>query len=121
MHERLYNTFGHGPPYTHIQSMFFILNKDGFDFLDNQGFFDSHENDFTSTVINKEFKLSQLILKNNWNINCILSHYRDLDYRKIDKNINPTGPDPYFPGSYFGETINAYEVIFYKITRLPPP
>ena len=28
-------------------------------------------------------------VKNDWNINCILPHYRDQDYRKIKNNIHP--------------------------------
>jgi len=38
----------------------------------------------------------------------------------VDKDINPTSisGDPYFNGAYFGETIDPYEVIFFKTTRL---
>lgn len=35
--------FDYDPPYTHIQSMFFILNNEGFNFLFNKKFFDDEE------------------------------------------------------------------------------
>lgn len=111
-------------PYAHVQSMFFILNQEGFDYLNQYGFFDdeetlNHITDIHYMVQYKEIMMSQLILKHGWNINCILSKYRDLDYRKVDTNINPSGTDPYYRGSYFGETIQPGEVVFYKAYRLP--
>lgn len=118
--------FLYEPPYTHVQSMFFILNNEGFNFLLNNGFFNDEEilnniTDMKYMVTNKEIKMSQLILKNNWNINAILPKYRGKDYRLIKKNFNPSSESPYngsldFPNkkNYFGENIKPEEVIFYK-------
>ena len=114
---------GNIPPYTHVQSMFFILNNEAFNYLYKIGFFDDEQilnekNNMPYMIVNKEIMLSQLILKNNWNINSILSHYRDIDYRVLKDNINTSGEDPYYTGAYFGKTIQPDEVIFYKGYRL---
>lgn len=113
----LFNTYGYSGPYSHVQSMFFILNTEGFEYLKNKKFFSKNYDDFKELVAYKEIGMSQLILKNNWNINCILSKYKDYDYRKVTSNFNPTGCDPYWEGSYFGKSIDPYEVIFYKNNR----
>ena len=67
--------------------------------------------------------MSQLILDNGWNFNCLLSKYRGIDYRLLERDINPTSRngDPYWPGAYFGETIRPEEVVFFKINRLAVP
>ena len=110
-------------PYSHIQSMFFILNREGFDYLNETGFFDDEDylvekNNMNHMILYKEVMMSQLIIKNGWNINCILPKYRDLDYREVKSNINPSGCDPYYRGAYFGGTIQPEEVVFYKSYRL---
>lgn len=109
-------------PHTHIQSMFFILNNEGFEYLDHSKEFDDENilNDITDIhyiIINKEIKISQMILNNGWNINCIASKYRDIDYRMITQNFNFSGYDPNHYYTYFGSTITPEDVIFYKITR----
>ena len=110
-------------PYSHIQSMFFILNRESFDFLSEVGFFDDEadlveKNNMNHMILYKEVMLSQLLIRNGWNINCILPKYRDLDYREVKNNINPSGCDPYYRGTYFGGTIQPEEVVFYKSYRL---
>jgi hypothetical protein len=114
--------FDSDPPYTHVQSMFFILNSEGFEYLLTFGFFDDEEALNTETnimgiIFNKEIKMSQIILKHGWNINCILEKYRDHDYRTLKENINTSGTDPCHPGAYFGGTIIPEDVIFYKLYR----
>lgn len=113
----LFEIYRKNSPYTHVQSMFFILNNEGYEYLKNNDFFKKEYNDFKSIIAHKEIGMSQLILKNNWNINCILSKYRNYDYRKVNYNFNPSGFDPYWKKTYFGESIDPYEVIFYKNNR----
>jgi len=116
--------YGKPPPYSHVQTMFFCIDKEYFDYLMEQDFFNEEEMnkaDMKYTVMNKEVGLSQIAIKNGWNINCILSKYKDLDYRKLDKDINTTsmnyGGDPYYEGAYFGGNIEKEEVIFFKNVR----
>lgn len=109
-------------PSSHVQSMFFCLDHKFFTELKEENFFNESEINnmgFKQVIINKEIGMSQIALKKGYNINCILSKYRDLDYLTIDKDINPTSidGDPYFKDKYFGKTIDPYEVVFFKTNR----
>ena len=107
----------------HVQSMFFILDHESFCYLrDDEKFFANEEylNNVTDkfVIINeKEIGMSQKILQNGWNINSILPHYRDKDYRVLNKNINTSCMDPYYKHCYFGKDITREDAIFYKIER----
>jgi hypothetical protein len=70
-------------------------------------------------VINFEIALTQIILRFGWNISSIQTELRGCDYRelKISPNFSSWNGDSYFPGAYFGRTINPYDVIFFKTTR----
>ena len=111
---------GYNPPFAHVQSQVFLLGKEGLQFLISKKFFEQPpESDFDTFIILREVMLSQLILKNNWNINCILKKYQGVDYRNITEDINTTSVngDPYYIGAYFGENIKPYDVIFIKTNR----
>lgn len=110
-------------PFPHVQSMFFCIDSQYFNYLKEINFFDEEKlNDAKSInqiIAHHEFGLSQNAIKNGWNINSILPEYRNLDYRIITKDINETshGGDPYYPKSYFGKTLDKYDVIFFKNNR----
>jgi GTPase SAR1 family protein len=106
----------------HVQSMFFCLDKKYFNELKDENFFNESEINnmtFTELIRNKEVGLSEIALKKGYNINCILSKYKGLDYLNVTEDINPTSidGDSYFNGKYFGQTIDPYEVIFFKTNR----
>ena len=115
--------YGKKPPYTHIQSMFFCMDNEYYEYLKNKNFFNEEEMNGASDIIYvisyKEFGLSQLALTNHWNINCILPKYRDIDYRTMKTDFNPTSisGDAYYEGAYFGGTIDKYDAIFFKNSR----
>jgi hypothetical protein len=122
------NVFFNGDSYEgvlpHVQTMFFILDIQAFKYLKNINFFNEekfNKSDLETIVRIGEIEMSALILKNNWNINCILDKYKGHDYRKIKSNFNkhavPYKGDPYFNGAYFGDTIQPHDVIFYKNNR----
>jgi hypothetical protein len=110
-------------PYTHVQSMFFCIDHEYYQYLKNIHFFNENElnncDNINYVIAHKEFGLSQHALKNNWNINSILPEYQNLDYRIITKDINRSSRagDPYHVNAYFGRTINKYDVIFFKNNR----
>jgi hypothetical protein len=111
---------GYNPPFPHVQSQMFLLNRESLNYLLSENFFNySIDNDFSKTIALREILMSLLILKNGWNINCILNKYKNLEYRKIKDDINPTssGGDAYYPGAYFGNSIKPYDVIFIKTNR----
>ena len=110
-------------PFTHVQSMFFCIDKEYFNYLNKINFFNEDElNNAVKLgyiIAYKEIGLSQNALLKNWNINSILSKYKNIDYRLVKKDFNNTSKngDPYFKKSYFGDDIDKYEVIFYKNNR----
>lgn len=110
-------------PYSHVQSMFFCIDNEYYQHLKNINFFDENSmnnaEDMQYVIVTKEIGLSQIALQHGWNINSILSKYKNLDYRVINEDINNTSRngDPYYPKSYFGEDIDKYEAIFYKNNR----
>ena len=76
----------------------------------------------TSIIGRIEVGMSYAVLANGWNIDCILSGYRGIDYRAITNNPNPSGEDPCWPGTYFNTSILPEDVIFFKTNRgLPNP
>ena len=115
----IYNRY----PLSHVQSMFFCIDNEYFNYLNNINFFNEDELnnaiDMHYVIVHKEIGLSQHAINNNWNINCILSKYKNIDYRILNKDINNTSfnGDPYYKNKYFGEDIDKYEVIFYKNNR----
>ena len=106
----------------HVQSMFVVIKKKFFNELVEDNFFNEEEinnMDFTRLIKEKEVGLSQKAIEKGYNINCILSKYKNLDYINMDDDINKTSVngDPYFQNAYFGGTIDPYEAIFYKNNR----
>jgi len=117
------NIYHNKPPHTHIQSMFFCMNHEYYQFLKGKNFFNEEELNniinISDVITYKEFGLSQLALNNNWNINSILPKFKDIDYRLIKENFNTSSynGDPYFINCYFGKSIDPYEAIFFKVNR----
>lgn len=111
---------GFRAPYSHVQSQMFVMDKECFEFLRSLIFLDDVSSmDFQSIIETREIAMSQHVLKNKWNINCLLPGYKGLDYRSLTEDINPTSADgdPSFNGAYFGGTYNPYDVVFVKTNR----
>ena len=110
-------------PFSHVQTMFFCIDSEYLNYLKSIDFFNEDDinnmSQIEEIIAKKEIGLSQHALNNGWNINCILPYYKDIDYIKLDKDINPTSEtgDPYYKNAYFGNTISKYDVIFYKNNR----
>jgi hypothetical protein len=110
-------------PFSHVQSMFFCIDNEYFNYLKNIDFFNENEinnmADINEIIVKKEIGISQVALNKGWNINCILPYYKDINYTKLKKDINPTSfyGDPYYKDSYFGKTLDKYDVIFFKTNR----
>jgi hypothetical protein len=114
--------YGEKKVYSHVQTMFFCLKKDYFLYLNQINFFNEDElcdKNKNYIILYKEFGLSQLALNAGKNINCLLFKYRNLNYTTLTTDINPTSRegDPYFESAYFAESINPYQVIFFKNNR----
>lgn len=99
----------------HVQSYAFCTDKIGIKILiDNEIFSLTNQISTHQDVINqKELKMSQEIISNNFNIGCILNYYKNFDFRinifdkKLFHNLTHNR-------NYFNENLHPYEVIFIK-------
>jgi hypothetical protein len=116
------------PPYTHVQSQAFMMDRACYRFLSGEGFFSAFNNnnnnnnsmDFSMFIALKEVMMSQLVLKKaRWNIACLVPEYRGRDYRRVGADFNPYSNqgDPCFHGACFGRTVHPFEVVFIKTNR----
>jgi hypothetical protein len=106
--------------YAHVQSQMFATDLECLKFLMLKGIFDLFtENNFEKFIILKEIGMSYHILKNNWNISCLLPEYQDIDYRTLNVDFNPTSTDGEmnYVNAYFNRTLHPYEAIFIKTNR----
>jgi hypothetical protein len=93
----------------------FAISREALDFLNTKCFFDQ---DIPACKLSlqllAEMRMSDLLLKNGWNISCLLSKYSNIDFRSAKNDINPNSwlGDPRKENSYFGEDINKRECIF---------
>lgn len=95
-------------PYTYVNTDIFALNKEGFQLMKDKI--------LTQVPDLPDILLTQLILKQGWNISCLIPEYQNIDYRTLKHDINNTSinGDPNFENAYFGNTFHKYELIFTK-------
>jgi Rhamnan synthesis protein F len=107
-------------PFTHVQTPIFVMDKECLSFLKDKIFIHQEFKDIREVVLNREVLMSQYVLKNNWNISCLLKEYKGLDYRYLTSDINTHSIDgeAYFPGKYFGRSMDTNELIFVKTGRI---
>lgn len=115
----LFDYDGKNGNHIHVQSMVFCMDRNTLVFLRPEIFSDKHLNTgrMWDVIVNKEIKMSQMILKRGWNLSCTARKFQGYDYRFLQKNINPPHSDPCYPGAYFGGDLDAYEIIFIKTNR----
>jgi hypothetical protein len=83
----------------------------------SKGIFDvGEEESYDDVVLNHEVRLSQEVLSRGWNLNCLVSEYKDIDYRVREKHLNDRS-DPCYKNGCFGRTISIYETVFIKTHR----
>jgi len=114
--------YKHEPPYPHLQSMVFCINRDYKDYLFSIDFFNEDEinnSSFHSVITHKEIALSQHALNKGWKINSVVKQFEDQDYSQIKTGFNPTSNhgEPYCEGCFFGSTITPEEALFFKTNK----
>ena len=115
-----YNKTNFVKPYTHVQTQMFAMTQECLEFLIFSKLFSNNDYDNWSEFIAiKEILMTQLVLKNNWNISCIIPEYQNIDYRTLNNDVNfsSNNGDPNFTNATFGRTVHPYESIFIKINR----
>lgn len=122
----------HGRP--HVQSFMMCTDRIGLDIAINTIILsplldDIYKNVDLTNIKNKddfvhrnEVGLSQHILKNNYNIACLLKAYENVDFRilktpTVNHSFGTSIDDHSYEGKYFGISFHPYEVIFFKANR----
>ena len=112
--------FGGTPPYSHVQTMVYVLRREVLAQLIADGFY-LEDRDTTKTLAIEDYEihLSQLVLKQGWNLRCLLPEFNGIDYRLPHANPNPSSTvgDPNEVLGYFGRSAHPYETIFIKTNR----
>ena len=101
---------GYGPK---VEGFFFMVDKIGLELLQKENIFYYHKDKY-DTIINGEYGLSRCILNNGYSIDCMLPEYQNIDWRDsrnyhLNDNLHPSRKN-----SFFGKSINPYDVIFHK-------
>jgi len=106
-----YDAGGYGPK---VEGFFFMVDKTGLDLLVNQkNVFFEHPDKY-SAIVYGEYGISNCILKNGYSIDCMLSKYQNIDWTNQENyNLN-NNRHPSRHNSFYGNSINPYEVIFHK-------
>jgi hypothetical protein len=102
---------GYGPK---VEGFFFMTDNIGLNLLKNEKtiFFD-HPNK-EHGIIYGEYGLSNCILKHGYSIDCMIRKYQNINWRdpnnyNLNNNIHPSRTN-----SFYGESLNPYELIFHK-------
>jgi hypothetical protein len=74
--------------YPHVQTFIFSLNKETLEFLIGWKIFSltNHYEKLWDTIMHKEVLMSNLIIRNKWNIGCLIPYYKNLDFVKLVEN-----------------------------------
>jgi hypothetical protein len=105
---------------SHVQSYIFSVNKDTLIYLIECGIFSitDYINDFNNLIVEREIKMSRLIIEKGWNIGCLMDIYKGVDF---------TFKTPPKPINYLGDVMinNNYnkiwtlkEIVFIKGNRI---
>lgn len=106
-----YDAGGFGPK---VEGFFFMVDSVGLSVLEKEKtVFYNHASKYDA-IINGEYGLTKCILKNGYSIDCMLAKYQGIDwqnplYYSLNMNHHPSRKN-----SYFGRSIQPYEVIFHK-------
>ena len=97
-----------------VEGFFFMVDKIGLNLLKkHKNIFSNHKTKH-SAVRNAEFQLANCILNNKYTIDCMLPRYKGVNWQN-PKNYNLNNKQfPSRKNSFYGRSINPYDVIFHK-------
>jgi len=103
-----------------VQSMVFCMDLLTLEYLILKNIFSikKYTSTFVETVNDRETRMSREIINNNWNIGCLHTYYKGIDFTFKNKNreikyLN----DLCHYNSFFGKTLHPYEILFVKGNR----
>jgi hypothetical protein len=113
----------------HIQTFIFSLEKETLEYLIRCEIFSltKHYNEKWDIIMYKEISMSYLVIKNKWNIGCLIPHYKNTDFVKLFDNMDLDNKLVFGHPEYKSEDLmyNEYykkywtetDIIFYKGNR----
>lgn len=102
---------GYGPK---VEGFFFMTDQFGLELLKTQNTIFCDHKTFCDVIINSEYGLSNCILNNGYSIDCMLKRYENIDWTNpINYNLNDN-IHPSRKNSFYGISIDPYELIFHK-------
>jgi hypothetical protein len=102
---------GYGPK---VEGFFFMLDKVGLSVLKADGTVFCNHSDKYTAIINGEYGLSRCILQHGYSIDCMLPKYQNINWRNPKNYGLNSNQHPSRSNSFFGTSINPYDVIFHK-------
>ena len=97
-----------------VEGFFFMTDNIGLELLKTQQNIFCNHSDKYSAIVNGEYGLSKCILNHGYSIDCMLPKYQNVDWRNtnnynLNNNLHPSRIN-----SFYGYSINPYDVIFHK-------
>lgn len=102
---------GYGPK---VEGFFFLTDNIGLQLLKDEGTIFYDHPDFDTSIVRSEYGLSNCILRHGYSLDCMIRKYQGIDWQDqnnwtLNNNLHPTRRN-----SFFGESLNPYELIFHK-------
>jgi hypothetical protein len=102
---------GYGPK---VEGFFFMVDSIGLHLLKERKTIFCNHADKIATIINGEYGLSNCIFENGYSIDCMLRKYQNINWRDYNNYDNNYNCHPSRNRSFYGKSIQPYEVIFHK-------
>ena len=110
--------FDSKPMLSHVQTYIFSLNRETLEYLIGCGIFSitNYAERYIDAIIQKEILMSEKIIKNGWNIGCLMEYYKGVNFTKTP-NIPLLGDMMFL--EYRGKIWkDEYELVFIKGNRI---
>ncbi|MAH46741.1 hypothetical protein CMI37_13010 [Candidatus Pacearchaeota archaeon] len=108
----------------HVQSFCFAMDRTAIEIAIDNNIFDYNNivDDYPSIVVEKEMRLSEVMLSNGYNIASLLDCSYGIDFRGVNhgKEARERGWQPWndiYCHAYFDEKCHPYETVFVKSNR----
>lgn len=103
---------------SHVQSYVFSMDKEALEYLIKTEIFSIKKYKNTARQAQEnEIEMSRKIIKNNWNIGCLLKCYEDIDFRNLVLHDQLLHNDIMYD-KYRNKIWNEYDLIFIKGNRV---
>lgn len=97
-----------------VEGFFFMVDQIGLTVLRNEKTIFCDHVDKYSAIVNGEYGLSNCIIKNGYTIDCMISKYQNIDWSDASNYTLNYNKHPSRKDSFYGYSLNPYEVIFHK-------